>query len=165
MADTHSFDIASKVDYQEVTNAIQQALKEIQQRFDLKDAKSTIDLDTTKHTLQIHSADEYKVKTVYEILTVKLAKRNVSIKSLKPGTIEKALGSTAKQEITIHQGISKEIAKEINKDIKSQGFKVQTQIQEDEIRVIGKKIDDLQAVIKFLQDKNLEIPLQFINFR
>lgn len=165
MSDNHSFDIVSKVDYQELSNAVNQALRDIQQRFDLKDSNSEIDLNTKENKLTLHSADEYKVKAVYEILQVKLVKRAISLKALKLGEIESALGGRAKQEITIQQGISKESAKEVTKEITQSKLKVQTQIQGDQVRVIAKKIDDLQAVIKVLQGKNFDIPLQFINFR
>lgn len=165
MADNHSFDIVSQVDYQEVSNAVNQAIKEVQQRFDLKDSGTKIDLNQSDAKISLASEDEYKVKSVYEILQAKLAKRNLPLKAFKAGKIEKALGGMAKQEILIQQGINKDAAKEITRIIKDTKLKVQTQIQDDQLRVTGKKIDELQSVIKILQDKNLDIPTQYINFR
>jgi uncharacterized protein YajQ (UPF0234 family) len=165
MADNHSFDIVSKLDYQEVSNAINQALKEIMQRFDLKDANCKIELNQQDNKLDLQASDEFKLKAVYEILQMKISKREISLKALEPGKIEKALGGTAKQEIKLNQGISKEQAKELNKKIKDSVVKVQTQIQGDQIRVIGKKIDDLQAVISAIKAMDLNFPVQFLNFK
>jgi uncharacterized protein YajQ (UPF0234 family) len=164
MADS-SFDIVSKVEYQEVNNAINQALKEILMRFDLKDAKCEIILQEKDNKITLKAIDEFKLKAVFEILKTKFIKREISPKALKEGKIESALGQTAKQELTLQQGISKENAKMITKDIKEKQLKVQTSIQEDQIRVVGKKKDDLQEVIKFLREKNYDFPLQFTNYR
>jgi uncharacterized protein YajQ (UPF0234 family) len=164
MADS-SFDIASKIDHQELDNAINQTLKEIENRYDLKDANSEITFKSTEHKLAFSAADEFKLKSVYEIFKQKLVKRGISIKAMNPGKIESALGGTAKQEIQVQNGIPKEKAKEIVKEIKSTGIKVQAQIQEDQIRVSGKKLDDLQAVIRFLKEKDFEIDMQFTNYR
>jgi uncharacterized protein YajQ (UPF0234 family) len=164
MAD-HSFDLASKIDAQEIDNAVNQALKEIATRYDLKDSSSTISFARNDSKLFLSSSDEYKLKAIYEILKQKMIKRTISIKALTEKEIEQALGGTVKQEIIIQQGISKERAKDIVKDIKSTKIKVQVQIQNDQIRVSSKKIDDLQAIIKFIKEKDYPLHLQFINLR
>ncbi len=165
MASDHSFDIVSKVDPQEITNAINQTEKELANRFDLKDAKTEIDFNPTEFQIVIASQDAFKVKAVYEILGQKLIKRNISTKALSAGEIKSALGGTARQEITLQNGIPKDQAKLLIKDIKDSGFKVQTQIQEDQVRVTAKKIDDLQAIMKLLQGKEYPFHLQFMNYR
>jgi len=163
MAQNNSFDIVSKVNLTEVDNAIQMSMKEILNRFDFKGTKTEMKRLDDKMT--VISDDDYKLKAVIEILQGKLVKRGVSLKFLDYGKTEQALGGTARQEITIKQGIPQEQAKEINKKIKEWGLKVQTQIQGDQIRVTAKKIDDLQAVIQGLKKANLPIELQFINYR
>jgi uncharacterized protein YajQ (UPF0234 family) len=164
MAD-HSFDIVSKVDMQEVINAINQAEKEVGTRFDLKDSGSEITLKESEKKIHLVSSDDYKIKAVLEILNQKLLKRNVSIKAFKPGDIESRAGNTVKQEITIQSGLSQEHAKTLIRDIKDEKFKVQTQIQGDQIRVVAKKIDDLQSVIQFIRGKNYPFDVQAINYR
>jgi len=161
----HSFDIVSKVDMQEVSNAIQQALKEIGQRFDFKGSKSDIELDSVKNEIVITSDDEYKLKSVVEILEGKLIKRKVSIKALTYGKVEPALSGTVRQHVTLQQGIPVEKAKEIVKIIKNAKLKVQAEIQKDQLRVRANKIDDLQSVIGLLKDKDLGIHLEFVNYR
>jgi len=163
MAQDNSFDIVSKANLTEVDNAVQMSLKEILNRFDFKGTKT--EMHRTEEKLTVISDDEYKLKSVLEILQGKLVKRGISLKFLDYGKIEQALGGTARQEITIKQGIPQEQAKEINKRIKDWGLKVQTQIQGDQIRVSAKKIDDLQAVIQGLKKANLPIELQFVNMR
>src|SRR6516165_5999680 len=145
----NSFDVVSKVDMQEVSNAIQQALKEIHTRFDLKDSKSNIEQE--KDALVLHSADDYKLKAVNDILQQKLVKRGVSLKGLTYGPIEPAAGGTAKQKITLQQGIAVEKAREIVKLIKDSKKKVQASIQGDLVRVSGKDRDSLQDVIALLR--------------
>ena len=161
----HSFDIVSKVDMQEVSNAIQQALKEIGQRFDFKGSKSDIELDSVKNEIVITSDDEYKLKSVVEILEGKLIKRKVSIKALTYGKVEPALSGTVRQHVALQQGIPVEKAKEIVKIIKNAKLKVQAEIQKDQLRVRANKIDDLQSVIGLLKDKDLGIHLEFVNYR
>ncbi|MDH4027884.1 MAG: YajQ family cyclic di-GMP-binding protein [Nitrospirota bacterium] len=161
----HSFDIVSKVDMQEVSNAIQQALKEIGQRFDFKGSKSDIELDSVKNEIVITSDDEYKLKSVVEILEGKLIKRKVSIKALTYGKVEPALSGTVRQHVALQQGIPTEKAKEIVKIIKNAKLKVQAEIQKDQLRVRANKIDDLQSVIGLLKDKDLGIHLEFVNYR
>lgn len=165
MADEHSFDIVSKVDLQEVSNAVQQAMKEISQRFDFKGSKSNIELDKTKNEISVLSDDEYKLKSVADILQGKLVKRKVSLKSLIYGKVEPALSGTVKQTINLQQGIPVEKAKEIIKIIKDTKLKVQSEIQKDQIRVKAKKIDDLQSAISFLKEKDFGIHIEFVNYR
>ena len=165
MADEHSFDIASKVDLQEVLNAVQQATKEISQRFDFKGSKSSIDLNKDKHEITLVSDDELKLKTVVDILQTKLVKRGVSLKALQYGKIDQAAGNTVRQLVTLQQGIPVDKAKEIVKLIKDTKMKVQAEIQKDQVRVKAKKIDDLQALIALLREKELGIHIDFINYR
>jgi len=164
MAAENSFDIVSKVDLQEVSNAIQNALKEIHTRFDLKDSKSDIQLEG-KEALVLSSADEYKLKAVTDILQSKLIKRGVPIKALSYGTVEPAAGSSVRQKITMQQGIPIEKAREIVKLIKDSKKKVQASIQGDTVRVSGKDRDSLQEVIALLRGHDLGIDMQFTNYR
>ena len=165
MADEHSFDVVSKVDLQEVSNAVQQALKEMGQRFDFRGSKSNIELDKTKNEILLTSDDEYKLKSVIDMLQSKLIKRQVPLKALSYGKVEPAASNTVKQIITLQQGIPTEKAKEIVKIIKDAKLKVQTEIQKDQLRVRAKKIDDLQAVMKILKEKDLEVHIDFVNYR
>ncbi|HCC68764.1 MAG TPA: YajQ family cyclic di-GMP-binding protein [Nitrospiraceae bacterium] len=165
MPDEHSFDIVCRVDLQEVSNALQQAMKEIGQRFDFRGSKSNIDLDKGKNELYILSDDEYKLKSVIDILKEKLVKRGISLKALNYGKIEPALSGTVKQVITLQQGIPTEKAKDIVKIIKDTKLKVQPEIQKDQVRVKAKKIDDLQAIINMLKEKDLGIHMEFMNYR
>jgi cyclic-di-GMP-binding protein len=165
MADEHSFDIVSRVDMQEVSNAVQQAMKEISQRFDFKGSKSSIDLDKDRAEITLNSDDDYKLNSLTEILKAKLVKRNVSLKSLNFGKIEKAAGDTVRQVVALQQGIATEKAKDIVKLIKDAKLKVQSEIQKDQIRVRAKKIDDLQSVIKMLKEKEFDFHVEFINYR
>ncbi len=158
-----SFDIVSKVDMQEVDNAVNQARKEISQRYDFKGSKSEINLE--KDGITVLGDDEYKLKAVIDILQSKLVKRGISLKSLEYGKVEQASGGMARQVIGIRQGIPTEKGKEINKIIKGTKLKVQSQLQGDQIRVSGKKIDDLQEVIRILKEKDLGLDLQFVNMR
>ena len=163
MANLNSFDIVSKTDLQEVKNAVDQASKELAQRFDFKGSKSQITLEGTD--LIVLSDDEYKLKSVQDILQSKLVKRGVSLKALSYGAVEEALGGTVRQKITLQQGISSEKAKEIAKAIRDAKFKAQTQIQGDQVRVLSKDKDELQAVIAFLKGQDFNLPLQFTNYR
>ncbi len=160
----NSFDIVSKVDLQEVSNAIQQALKEIHQRFDLKDSKSNIEMEG-KEAIVLTSADDYKLKAVIDILGTKLVKRGVPLKALNYEKIETAAGSTVRQKITMQQGIPTEKAREIVKTIKDAKKKVQASIQGDFVRVSGKDRDTLQEVITLLRQKDFGIDMQFTNYR
>jgi len=158
-----SFDVVSRVDVQEIDNALNQTRKEVGQRYDLKDSKSEIAWDQKEIT--IASADDFKVKAVVDVLQSKLAKRNVPLKNLEYGKIEPAGGGRARQRITVQQGIVVEKARDIVKRVKSSGLKVQAQIAEDQVRVSGKNRDDLQAVIQTLRGEDFGIALQFVNFR
>lgn len=158
-----SFDIVSKVDMQEVDNAVNQAKKEIAQRYDFKGSNSEITLE--KESINVLGDDDYKLQAVIDILQSKIMKRGISLKSLDYGQKAEASGQMMRQVVGIKQGISKEKGKEINKIIKETKMKVQSQIQEDQVRVTAKKIDDLQAVIQLLKGKELELDLQFINMR
>jgi hypothetical protein len=164
MAAENSFDIVSKVDLQEVSNAIQNALKEIHTRFDLKDSKSDIQLEG-KEALVLSSSDEYKLKAVTDILQSKLVKRGVPIKALNYGTVEPAAGSSVRQKITMQQGIPIEKAREIVKLIKDSKKKVQASIQGDTVRVSGKDRDALQETIALLRGYDFGIDMQFTNYR
>jgi hypothetical protein len=164
MAAENSFDIVSKVDLQEVSNAIQNALKEIHTRFDLKDSKSDIQLEG-KEAMVLSSADEYKLKAVTDILQSKLVKRGVPIKALNYGVVEPAAGSSVRQKITMQQGIPIEKAREIVKVVKDSKKKVQASIQGDTVRVSGKDRDALQEVIALLRGHDFGIDMQFTNYR
>ena len=161
----NSFDVVSKIDLAEVSNAVQQAMKEITQRFDLKDSKSNIELKEKDNKLILASQDEYKLKAVVEILSQKLVKRQVPLKGLSYGTVTDAAGSTVKQEVSLQQGIPIEKSREIVKKIKDSKLKLQAAIQGDFVRVSGKDRDTLQAAIKLLRDSDFGIDMQFINFR
>jgi cyclic-di-GMP-binding protein len=160
----NSFDIVSKIDLAEVGNAIQQAMKEITTRFDLKDSKSQIAMEGTD-AIVLHSADEYKLKAVNDILQAKLVKRGVSLKGLTYGALEPAAGSTTKQKITLQQGIPIEKAKEIVLLIKNSKKKAQASIQADVVRISGKDRDTLQEVIGLVKQRDFGIDLQFTNYR
>ncbi len=164
MAQDNSFDIVSKVDLQEVRNAIDQALKEIRQRFDLKDSHSEINLEGNE-TIQLASAGEYKLEAVREILGQKLVKRGVSLKNLTYGKVEPAAGQSVRQKITLQQGIPSERAKEIVKLIKDSKKKAQASIQGDTVRVTSKDRDELQSIIAMLRGKDLGVELTFTNYR
>jgi uncharacterized protein YajQ (UPF0234 family) len=163
MAAENSFDIVSKIDMAEVTNAVSQAMKEISQRFDFKGSKSNITQE--KDALVIVSDDEYKLKSVIDILQTKLVKRQVPIKNLSFGKMEAALSGTVRQKLTLQQGIPTDKAKELVKAIKDSKIRVQASIQADQVRVTGKNRDDLQSVIQLLKGKEFSLELQFTNYR
>ena len=158
-----SFDVVSKTDMAEVDNAIQNAMREIGQRYDFKGSKSTISLDDEQIT--INADDDLKLKQIHELLQGHLSRRGVETGVLDYKTVEPAAGQSVRQKVGIKQGIEKELAKKLVKEIKATKAKVQVAIQGDELRVTGKKRDDLQEVIAFLKDKGGEQPLQFENFR
>ncbi len=160
----NSFDVVSKIDLQEVSNAIQNALKEIHQRFDLKDSKSNIALEG-KDAIVLSSLDEYKLKAVNDVFQAKLVKRGVPMKGLQYGTIESAAGSTVRQKISLQQGIPVEKAREIVKLIKDSKKKVQASIQGDTVRVSGKDRDTLQEIIALIRGRDFGIDIQFANYR
>ena len=159
-----SFDIVSKVELQEVSNAIQQALKEVHTRFDLKNSKSRIELEG-KEAIVLHSEDEFKLKAVNDVLQQRLVKRGVPLKALTYGAVEPAAGSTVRQRISMQQGIPIEKAREIVKLIKESKKKVQASIQGDMVRVGGKDRDTLQEIIALLRSTDLGIDMHFTNYR
>ncbi len=165
MAEEHSFDIVCVIDMQEVTNAVDQAIKEIGQRFDFKGSKSNIELDKGKGVITLISDDKHKLKSVIDILQSRLVKRGVSLKALSYGKIEEAAGGRVRQVVTLQQGIPQDKAKEIVRLIKETKLKVSAEIQKDQVRVRGKKIDDLQAIIAKLKEKDFGIHIQFTNYR
>ncbi len=165
MADEHSFDISCEVDLQETLNAVNQATKEISQRFDFKGSKSSIELDKAKGIITLVSDDEFKLKSVVDILQSKLVKRGIALKALTYGKVEQAAGNTVRQTITLQQGIPQEKAKEMVKLIKDMKLKVSAEIQKDQVRVRAKKIDDLQVIIAKLKEKDFGIHVQFTNYR
>ena len=165
MAQDHTLDIVSKVDMQEVLNAVSQASKEIAQRFDFKGSKSRIELNQDTAEITLTSDDEQKLKSVVDILEGKLIKRKVSLKALSYGKAEQAGGNTVRQVAKLQQGISTENAKELVKLIKNMKLKVQSEIQKDQVRVKGKKIDDLQSVMAALKEKKFDYHMDFVNFR
>ena len=158
-----SFDIVSNVDLQEIDNAVNQAMMEIGNRFDFKGSISSI--ARTDKELNLVSDDDYKLKSVIDILETKLIKRGVSIKFLDFGTVESSLGGNVKQAIQLKDGIDQDNAKMLNKLIKESKIKVQSQIQGDQLRVTSKSKDDLQALIQFFKEQDLDIELQFVNYR
>jgi cyclic-di-GMP-binding protein len=164
MAQENSFDIVSKVDIQEVRNAIDQAIKEIRQRFDLKDTHSEVTLEGNEN-IQLASSNEYKLEAVKDILAQKLVKRGVSLKNLTYGKVEPATGQSVRQKISLQQGIPIEKAKEIVRLVKDSKKKAQASIQGDTVRISSKDRDELQAIIALLRAKDLGLELQFTNYR
>ena len=162
MAKDASFDIVSEINMQEVDNAINQTKKEIQQRYDFKGTKTTIDVE--KEKIHIVTEDELRMKNVIDVLQSKFIRRNVPINNLVYGRLEPS-GTMVKQDVEIKQGIEADLNKIIQKDIKASKLKVQAQYMENKIRISGKKIDDLQAIIQFLKEKDYGIELQYQNFR
>jgi hypothetical protein len=163
MAAENSFDIACKIDAQEVTNALDQARREIETRYDLKGSKNEVRLE--KNEITVLAADDMKLKAVVDILQSRLHKRGVPLKALTYGTVEEASGGALRQKITLQQGIPIEKAREIVRIIKDTKLRVQVAIQEDHVRVSGKSRDDLQTLIALFKDKDLGIALQFTNYR
>ena len=165
MAQENSFDVVSKVDLQEVQNAVQQASKEIATRFDFRGSKSKIEWNDKELQLTLTSDDEHKLKSVVDILETKLVKRGIAVKSLDFQKVEPAAGATVRQIVKIQQGIPTEKAKAIVKAIKDSKIKVQASIQAEQVRVSGKDRDNLQTVIQLLKGKDFGIELQFENYR
>jgi uncharacterized protein YajQ (UPF0234 family) len=165
VAQNHSFDVVSEIDFQEVDNAINQAEKEIQQRYDIKDSNTTLELNKKDKYIQINSKDDYSLKASVDILQSKFIKRNISLKAMKFGEVEPASGGRVKQKIDLQSGISKENAKIIVKLIKDSKAKVNAQIMDEQVRVTGPKLDDLQSVISMLKNADLNFPTQFTNYK
>jgi uncharacterized protein YajQ (UPF0234 family) len=160
-----SFDVVSEVNLQEMDNAVNQTTKEISQRYDFKNAKTTVEWRAKEKEVIIVADDDYKLSAATDILQSKLVKRSVPLKNLKYETIEQATGGQVRQVIKIQQGIDKENAKKITQVIKDSKLKVQAQIMDDQVRVTSKSIDDLQDTIRTLRSANLEVELQFTNMR
>lgn len=160
-----SFDIVSEVDIQEVDNAVNQAVKELSQRFDFKGSKSKIEFNRNENVITIIGDDDFKLKGVKDILESKIVKRKINIKAMQYGTIEPSFDGTIRQTVKIQQGIPQEISKEIVKHIKESKLKVQASIQAEKVRVSSKSKDSLQETIALLRQKDFKIPLQFNNYR
>lgn len=158
-----SFDVVSEIDTQEIDNAVNQAMKEIGQRYDFRGSKCTLKFD--EKDIKLEADDDYKATAVLDILRTKCAKRGIDLKSLDIGKFDQASGGSVRCTIGLKQGIPTDEAKKINKAIKERKLKVQSQIQGDQLRVTGKKRDDLQDVIAFLKEESFDLPLQFTNFR
>jgi cyclic-di-GMP-binding protein len=165
MAQQNSFDIVSDIDMQEVDNALNQARKEIAQRYDFKDTKTTIDFSEKDKEVVVTSDDDFRLKAVVDVLQNKFVKRNIHLKSLKYGAVEPAAGGMARQKISLQVGIDKENAKKLVQLIKDTKLKVQAQIMEDQVRVTAKSRDDLQTVMATLRSADFILPLQFTNYR
>jgi hypothetical protein len=161
----NSFDVVSKIELPEVSNAVQQATKELITRYDLKDSKSSIELNEKENKIVLASQDEYKLKAVTELLESKLIRRKVPLKGLNYGTVQPAAGSTVRQEISLQQGIPTEKAREIVKKVKDSKLKVQAAIQGDFVRISGRDRDTLQSAIKLLRESDFGIDMQFTNYR
>ena len=160
-----SFDVVSQVELQEIDNAVNQTMKEISQRYDFKNSKTTIEWRSKEKEVIIVADDDYKLTATTDILQSKLVKRQVPLKNMKYGTIEQATGGQVRQVITIQQGLDKEAAKKITETIKNSKLKVQSQVMEDQVRVSSKSIDDLQAAIRTLKSAILDVDVQFVNMR
>lgn len=158
-----SFDIVSELNMQEIDNAINQAQKELAQRYDFRGSKSRIEWD--KESLKLVADDDYKMKALTEMILSRVIKRGIDPKAIKQGKVEPAADGLVKCEIALKQGVPQEMAKKIVKDIKETKLKVQAQIQGDQVRVSGKKRDDLQEAIVFVRSRSYDLPLQYINFR
>src|SRR3954452_14242352 len=165
MASDNSFDVVSKIDMQELNNAMQQALKEIHTRFDLKDSKSDVKIDEKEPSLTLSSADDYKLKAVTDILQNKMVKRGISLKALTYEAVEPAAGGTVRQKIKLQQGIAIEKAKDIVRIVKDSKLKAQASIQGDSVRVSSKDRDTLQQVIALLRGMDFGFDMQFSNYR
>ena len=165
MAKQNSFDIVSGVDMEEVRNAVNQSMKEVVQRFDLKGSDSKIELDDKEGKLDLASADEFRLNAVNSILQTKLVRRGVSLKALSYGTVDPAAKGTVRQTVTLQRGIPMEKAREIVKFVKGTKLKVQSAIQQDTVRVTGKDRDTLQEVIALLKEHDFQIDMQFTNYR
>ncbi|MGA2193263.1 MAG: YajQ family cyclic di-GMP-binding protein [Nitrospirota bacterium] len=165
MAAESSFDIVCNIDMQEMDNAVNQAKKELGQRFDFKGSKSEIEFDRVKGTLTLHSEDDFKLRNLNDILQSKIIKRGISLKALDYGTVEPAGGGMVRQMVTLQQGIPQDKAKEIVKIIKEMKLKVNAAIQQDQVRVTGKNKDDLQAIIAKIKGSDFGIDMQFVNYR
>ena len=160
-----SFDVVSKFDMQELDNAVNMVKRDIANRFDFKGSSADLELNKNENSIKLKADNEYQIKAVADMLEKRAISRKVSIKTFEYGNIEQASGMNIMQVVKLKEGIDKDSATKINKLIKTQKLKVQSQIQGDQLRVTGKKIDDLQKVIQIIKEQNLSLPLQFINMR
>ncbi|MFA5843572.1 MAG: YajQ family cyclic di-GMP-binding protein [Coriobacteriia bacterium] len=165
MAKDQSFDVVSNVDLQEADNAVQQTMKEITQRYDLKDTGSTVALDKHDGTIAVHAPSDFVLRQVVDVLSTKLVRRGIDLAAVQWGKTEPAAGSTVRSAATVINGIDVEIARRINKDIRDAKHKVKVQIEGEKLRVFSPVRDELQAVIAFLKAADYGIPLQFTNYR
>ncbi|MFZ5646298.1 MAG: YajQ family cyclic di-GMP-binding protein [Bacillota bacterium] len=163
MSKENSFDIVSRVDLQEIDNALNQVMKEIRSRFDFKGSKSNVEYSEGR--IIIHADDDFKLKSVIDIMESKMVKRGINLKALRYGKVEKAAGDTVRQKVDVVQGVDKDLARDIIKLVKDTKLKVQASFQNDQVRVSGKNRDDLQQVIRVIKERDWEIPLQFVNMR
>lgn len=160
-----SFDIVSDLDMQEVDNAVNQTSKEIGTRFDFRGGKSSIELDKETKKIKIMADDDFKLRSIHQMLEQKMAKRGLDLRGIEYGDEEQASGGVIRQQVTLKSGLEKEGAKEVTRVIKDSKLKVNVEIQDKQVRVTAKKIDDLQAVISLLKENKFKIPLQFVNMR
>jgi uncharacterized protein YajQ (UPF0234 family) len=160
-----SFDVVSDLDMQEVDNAVNQTAKEISQRFDFRGGKSDVTLEKDGKKIKVIADDDFKLRSIHQILEGKLAKRGVDLRALKYGKEEAGSGGIIRQTIDLKSGIDKEEAKDVIKAIKDSKLKVQAQVQDEQVRVTSKSIDDLQATMSLLRSSNLTFPVQFTNMR
>jgi uncharacterized protein YajQ (UPF0234 family) len=165
MAQQFSFDVVSDVDQQELDNAINQAKKEVEQRYDFKGSNTTIEYDQKEKKLTLHTSDDMKLRALSEIINAKMIKRNISLKALEYGKAEPAAGSTLRQTVKIKSGLESEQAKQITKMVKEKKMKIQAQIQGDVVRIVGKSKDELQEAIQLLRTFDFDFPIQFTNYR
>jgi len=165
MASEHSFDIVSKINMQELDNALNQAKKELAQRYDLKDTNSNIEFNSKEMELTLESASDFTLKNVVDILQSKMIKRGISVKSLEYGKLEPATQNSVRQKVKLKQGLDKEVSKTITLAIKDLKLKVQSQVQGDAVRVTGKQLDELQAIQQKLMSLDLPMTIQFENYR
>ncbi|MHB8760819.1 MAG: YajQ family cyclic di-GMP-binding protein [Coriobacteriia bacterium] len=165
MTKEQSFDVVSQVDMQEVDNAVQQASKELTQRYDLKDSGSSITFDRAASIITLTAPSDFVLGQVRDVLSTKILRRSLDLKAVSWGKIEAASGGASRQTGTIVNGIEAEIARRINKDIRDEKLKVKVQIEGDKVRVFSASRDELQAVIGFLKERDYDIPLQFVNYR
>jgi cyclic-di-GMP-binding protein len=160
-----SFDIVNKVDHQTLDNAINTAKKEILNRFDFRESKSSIDLDKKAMSILVVSENDMRIDMIVDAIMTRMVKQGLSAKCLDLGKEQYASGSMVKKDIKVREGLDKEVGKKIVKMIKDSGIKVQASIMDDQVRVTGKKLDDLQSVIAMVRQANLEVPVQFVNMK
>ena len=165
MASTFSFDVVSEFDEQEVDNAVNQARKEVEQRYDFKGSNTVIDMNLKEKTITLHTSDDMKLRALHEILNGKMIKRGISLKVLDYGKEEPATGGSIRQVITLKSGLESEQAKQITKMVKDLKMKVQAAIQGEEVRITGKSKDDLQTAMQTLKAQSFDFPIQFTNYR